>query len=86
MSQHKKALKQEKSISFAFNKEKYTLLIIGLVVSAIGFILMIGGKSDDPHVFNESIFNFQRLTAAPILVLAGYAVVLYAIIKKPKTN
>ncbi len=86
MAQHKKTKKAEKELPFAFNREKYILLITGIAVSLIGFLLMIGGKSDDPNVFNESIFNFQRLTAAPVLVLAGYAVVLYTILKKPKTN
>lgn len=65
-----------------FDKHKYTWLIIGLVVTAIGFLLMIGGSSDDPAVFSEDIFSFRRLTLAPILVLAGYAIQIYAIMKK----
>ena len=51
---------------------------------ALGFLLMIGGKSENPQVFNEAIFNFQRLTLAPILILAGYIIEIYAIMKKPK--
>ena len=45
---------------------------------------MIGGGSDDPNVFNEDIFNFRRLTLAPILILAGYVIEVFAIMKKPK--
>ena len=70
--------------AFAFSKENYIFLFLGLVVMAIGFLLMIGGKSEDPQVFNEAIFNFQRLTLAPILIIAGYIIEIYAIMKKPK--
>lgn len=73
-----------KTPEFAFRKENYLLLLTGLVVMAVGFLLMIGGKSENPQVFNESIFNFQRLTLAPILILAGYIIEIFAIMKKPK--
>lgn len=69
---------------FAFGKENYRLLLIGLVLILVGFLLMIGGGSDDPNVFSDKIFNFRRLTLAPILVLAGYVVEIFAIMKKPK--
>jgi len=69
---------------FAFGKENYKLLLIGLVLIIAGFLLMIGGGSDDPNVFSEDIFNFRRLTLAPILVVAGYVVEIFAIMKKPK--
>ncbi len=72
---------QQKSV-LLFDRHKYTWLIIGLAVTALGFILMIGGGSDDPAVFSEDIFNFRRLTLAPILVLAGYVIQIYAIMKK----
>lgn len=72
---------QQKSV-LLFDRHKYTWLIIGLALTALGFILMIGGGSDDPAVFSEDIFNFRRLTLAPILVLAGYAIQIYAIMKK----
>ncbi len=65
-----------------FDKKKYTWLIAGLVVTAIGFLLMIGGASEDPEVFDDAVFSFRRLTLAPILVLAGYAMQIYAIMKK----
>ena len=69
---------------FAFGKENYRLLLIGLALIVVGFLLMIGGGSDDPNVFSEDIFNFRRLTLAPILILAGYVVEIFAIMKKPK--
>lgn len=72
------------SLAFAFGKENYRLLLIGLVVILVGFLLMIGGGSDDPNVFSEDIFSFRRMTLAPILVLAGYIIEIYAIMKKPK--
>lgn len=74
----------EPTAAFAFGKENYMMLIIGLVVIIIGFLLMIGGGSDDPAVFSEDIFSFRRMTLAPILVLAGYIIEIYAIMKKPK--
>ena len=74
----------DSTIAFAFGKENYRLLIIGLVVIIVGFLLMIGGGSDDPNVFSEDIFSFRRMTLAPILILAGYIIEIYAIMKKPK--
>ena len=76
----------EETTQFAFNKQNYILVIIGLVVLALGFILMIGGGSDDPNVFSDSLFDFQRLTLAPILILAGYIIEIFAIMKRPKTK
>lgn len=71
------------SARFAFGKQNYKLLFIGLALILVGFLLMIGGGSDDPNVFNDNIFNFRRLTLAPLLVLAGYVVEIFAIMKKP---
>lgn len=68
----------------AFGRQNYMLLIIGLALIFVGFILMIGGGSDDPNLFNEKIFSFRRITLAPILVLAGFVVEIFAIMKKPK--
>jgi hypothetical protein len=72
------------SSDFVFGKENYKLLLIGLVLILIGFLLMIGGGSKDPNVFSDDIFNFRRLTLAPILILAGYVVEIFAIMKRPK--
>jgi hypothetical protein len=73
-----------KTADFAFTKENYRLMLIGLGLMAIGFILMIGGGSKDPKEFSPAIFDFQRLTLAPILILAGYVVEIFAIMKKSK--
>jgi hypothetical protein len=70
--------------SFVFEKKNYFLMLIGLALMALGYILMIGGKSDDPNVFNEAIFNTQRITIAPLLILAGIVVEIVAILYKPK--
>ena len=70
--------------TFAFGKENYRLMIIGLVLIVAGFLLMIGGGSKDPNQFNPEIFSFRRITLAPVLILAGYVVEIFAIMKKPK--
>ncbi len=75
-------MKKQQGSVLLFDRHKYMWLIIGLVVTALGFLLMIGGKSDDPEVFSDAIFSFRRLTLAPLLVLAGYAIQIYAIMKK----
>ena len=67
-----------------FDRQNYIIVLIGLAFIALGFILMIGGGSTDPDVFNEKMFNFQRLTLAPILVLAGFVVEIVAIFWKGK--
>ena len=76
----------DEGAQFAFGKQNYILVLIGLVVMLVGFLLMIGGGSDDPEVFNESLFNFQRLTLAPILILTGYIIEIFAIMKRPKSK
>lgn len=68
---------------FLFDKSNYMLVILGLLFIALGFFMMSGGGSSDPNVFDESIFSFRRITLAPILVLAGYVIEVYAIMKKP---
>ena len=55
-----------------FGKQNFIIVLIGLALLALGFVLMIGGGSDNPDVFNEKMFSFQRITLAPILVLAGF--------------
>ena len=62
-----------------FGRMNYILVIVGIALIALGFILMIGGGSSNPDVFNEEMFNFRRLTLAPILVLAGFVVEIVAI-------
>ena len=67
-----------------FQDRNYKLMGIGLLVIAIGFILMAGGGSDDPNVFNPEIFAWRRIRLAPTLVLIGLAVQAYAILTPPK--
>ncbi len=73
----------ENSVEFAFGRENYKWLLIGLGFLVVGFLLMIGGGSDDPNVFSDEIFSFRRLTLAPILLIIGYIIEIYAIMKKP---
>ncbi|TAJ11176.1 DUF3098 domain-containing protein [Marinilabiliaceae bacterium JC017] len=76
----------DKKFEFALGKENYILLAIGFAIIIFGFILMMGGRSDDPSVFNEEIFSFRRITLAPVMVLFGFLFEIYAIMKKPKEN
>lgn len=73
-----------KKEGFAFEKENYKFMVIGLLIVTLGYILMIGGGSEDPAEFNPEIFSTRRITVAPLLVLAGYTVVLYSIMRKAK--
>ncbi len=75
---------KEKGLQLAFQKENYTYMFIGLALLVLGFLLMIGGGSDTTTKFSPAIFDFRRLTLAPILILAGYGVEIYAIMKRPK--
>lgn len=68
---------------FLFERVNYKILLIGLAVIALGFILMAGGGSDDPNVFNPDIFNFRRIRFAPTLVLIGFGITIYSILKNP---
>ena len=68
-----------------FTKENYKWMAIGLVIMAIGFFLMAGGKSTNPNVFNDNeIYSFRRITLAPVLIVAGLLTEIYAIMKKQK--
>ena len=69
---------------FLFGKVNYKILLIGIAVIALGFILMSGGGSDDPNVFNEDVFSFRRIRLAPTTVLIGFGITIYAILKNPK--
>ena len=73
-------------MGFAIPKENYLYLAIGFVIIILGFILMIGGGSDDPGVFSEDIFSTRRIIVAPIVVLFGFLFEIWAIMKKPKNT
>lgn len=68
---------------FVFKKKNYIWMIAGLAVIALGFILMIGGGSDDPNVFNPDIFHWRRIRLAPALVIIGFGIQVYAILLDP---
>lgn len=70
--------------TFALGKENYKLLLIGFAIIVVGFILMVGGKSEDPSVFNPEIFSFRRITLAPLVVLFGFLFEIYAIMKRSR--
>ena len=76
--------KSENPQEFLFDKINYKILLIGIAVIALGFILMSGGRSDDPNVFNEDVFSFRRIRLAPTTVLIGFGITIYAILKNPK--
>lgn len=67
-----------------FSKMNFILVLVGVALIALGMILMIGGGSDDPDVFNEKMFSFQRITLSPILILAGFVVEIVAIFWRGK--
>lgn len=69
---------------FLFGKRNYIIMLIGIVFIALGFIFMAGGGSDDPNVFNEEIYNWQRIRLAPTLVIIGLGIEIYAILAHPK--
>ena len=75
----------EREVFFLFDKENYMWMVGGVALIFIGFLLMSGGKSANPHEFNyDEIYSFRRITLAPIVVVIGYLTVLYAIVRKPK--
>ncbi len=74
----------EQKQEFLFDSINYKILLAGIGVIALGFILMSGGGSDDPKVFNDAIFNFRRIRLAPTVVLIGFGITIYSILKNPK--
>ena len=74
--------KEQKHV-FLFDKVNYKILLIGIGVIALGFLLMSGGGSNDPTVFNDEIFNFRRIRLAPTMVLIGFGITIYSILKNP---
>lgn len=70
--------------NFSLPSKNVKIIGIGLLVMVLGFVLMLGGGSSDPNVFNPAIFNFRRLTLAPIVIVLGIAAIIYGIMKKPR--
>ena len=79
------ALAKEKNVPHLFQRENYKWMLAGIIVMAIGFFLMAGGKSPDPNVFQDKeVYSTTRITIAPILIIAGLVIEIFAIMKKPK--
>lgn len=77
--------KEIRKPGFAFGKENYRILIVGVIAIVTGYLLMIGGGTEDPNVFNaDEIFSTRRITVAPIVILTGFVIVLLGIMKKSK--
>ena len=77
-------MSEEINKDFAFGKQNYILIIAGTLSTIIGYIVMSGGGSDDPTVFSEELFSVSRMYVAPLLIIAGLAVVGWGIMKKSK--
>lgn len=76
---------KDKKIVSIFDRGNYLWMLLGAAAIIIGLLLMIGGQSEDPNVFNEKeVYSFRRITLAPILIVGGLLVEIYAIMKKPK--
>lgn len=82
----KKNIQENGEQQFIFQNKNYLFMFIGLAFIALGFILMSGGGSDDPNVFNPEIFNFRRIRLAPTLVLIGLGIEIYAILLNPNSQ
>tara|TARA_B100001287_G_scaffold9574_1_gene7442 strand:+ start:447 stop:677 length:231 start_codon:yes stop_codon:yes gene_type:complete len=74
----------KKKKTFLFDKSNYKYVIIGILFIILGFVLMSGGGSDNPNVFSEEIYSFRRIRVAPALILIGFGIQVYAILKSPK--
>ncbi|MBL6669657.1 MAG: DUF3098 domain-containing protein [Flavobacteriaceae bacterium] len=75
---------KKNSKSFLFGKRNYQILFVAFAVVALGYILMAGGGSDDPNIFNPELFNFRRIRLAPTLVICGFGIAIYAILARDK--
>ena len=80
-------MEYSKSAPFSFNANNYMFLLIGFGINVLGFLLMIGGGTDDPTKFDkEALFSTTRITIAPMLIVLGYVIIAYAIMRRVKAN
>ena len=78
---------EDKKSNFGFQPENYKILLAGLAVNILGFLLMIGGAAEDPNTFKEEeLFSATRITLAPFLIVIGYVIIFFAIMRKKKVN
>jgi len=82
----KKRKEEAKKSYFIFERKNYQFMLIGIAFITLGFILMTGGGSDDPTVFNPEIYSWRRIRLAPALVLIGFGIEVYAILLNPNKN
>ena len=69
---------------YLFNKRRYRFLILSILIIGIGFVLMSGGESNDPDIFNNEIYNFRRIRLAPLMVVSGFILCIFSILYKDK--
>ena len=87
MSEKKQVTTTSTSTSSLFDKQNMWLMLLGVGVIAIGMLLMVGGRSKDPGTFNyDEVYSTLRISVAPVLIIIGLGIEIYAIFKKPKTN
>ncbi len=79
-------IENTKAIEFAFNKKNYIFMGLGVILIILGLVLLAGGGSEDPAIFSEEIFNFRRMNIAPVIMLAGFVLEIYAIMYRPKVT
>ena len=86
MAEKKSSAASKEARSFPiFEKENYLWMLGGIVIMAIGLLLMVGGKSKDPNSFNyDEVYSTLRISVAPVLIIIGLGIEIYAIFKKPK--
>jgi hypothetical protein len=75
---------EKKKKQLLFNRENYKTMIIGILFIILGFIIMSGGGSEDPNIFSDEIYSFRRIRLAPALILIGFVIQIYAILKSSK--
>lgn len=79
--------KKQLAVNPLFGKENFIWMLAGATIMALGFFLMAGGKSADPTKFMDGeVYSTTRITIAPILIIAGFIVEIFAIMKKPTQN
>ena len=71
-------------MEFNFGKRNYQLMVIAVITITMGYLLMSGGKSNDPNVFSDSIFSFRRITLSTIFLIVGFVIQVFAILHRPK--
>ncbi|MCW5908327.1 MAG: DUF3098 domain-containing protein [Chitinophagales bacterium] len=77
--------KQNTTAPFIFDRTNYIIMLAGIVVILLGFALMSGGGTTDPNVFpKEELYSFRRITLAPVVVIIGFCIEIFAILKRPK--